>query len=156
MFRQFNLNLLAGTLLSIVFATSPIATAQCCSGGGSAGWDGISGAFESVGYIVVEPEAIYLTVNVPETALVFVNGDPTAMGGTTRYFVIRHLEAGKKYKFEVAAQTKNAAKIDLEESTSFTLTAGERKTVTLAPYKRKPTEEKLPTPPSNNPSGQKA
>jgi uncharacterized protein (TIGR03000 family) len=86
---------------------------------------------------ITRDDSIYLTVNVPADAALKVNGDDTAMVGSTRYFVIRHLEPGRKYKFEISAVTLNAAQIPLEETTTVVLAAGERHTATLAPYKRK-------------------
>lgn len=86
----------------------------------------------------VEADAIYLTINVPEdTAPLRINNDPTMSVGATRYFVIRHLEPGRTYSFEVVAERANAAGVAMEEIKVFKLPAGSSKMLSLNPIKRK-------------------
>lgn len=86
---------------------------------------------------ILEGNAIYLTVNVPDDVQPLkINGDETISIGTTRYFVIRHLEADKEYKFTIVAVAPNPAGILLEDSKTVTLKPGSSETVTLKPIKR--------------------
>lgn len=86
---------------------------------------------------VVEEDAIYLTVNVPEKAILKVNGDPTISVGPKRYFVIRNLEPGRSYKFKIVAETANAAGVAMEETKTVKLSAGSTGVVSLKPIRRK-------------------
>jgi uncharacterized protein (TIGR03000 family) len=47
---------------------------------------------------------IQVNVELPESAKVFVNGNPTTSTGTSRRFVSRNLEAGSSYRFEIRAE----------------------------------------------------
>ncbi len=67
-------------------------------------------------------DEIQLTVNVPEQAKVFVNGNATTSTGISRQFVSRDLEADQEYRFEVRVEmNRNGEKVS------------DTKTVVLAP-----------------------
>ncbi len=51
----------------------------------------------------IQPNEVHLTVNLPETAKVFVNGNPTTTTGSKRHFVSRDLKPNDAYRFEVKA-----------------------------------------------------
>ncbi len=125
-----------------VLLMSAHASAQCaCSNGASGGYSlatGMPGVpmGTSLGP-VIEANAIYLNVNVPEKALLKVNGDPTISLGTTRYFVIKDLDPQHEYKFVIVAETANAAGVPMEETKTVKLRVGAIETVTLKPVKRK-------------------
>jgi uncharacterized protein (TIGR03000 family) len=86
---------------------------------------------------LIESDSIYLTVSVPETAILTVNGDPTISVGTLRYFVIKGLDRTREYQFEVVAETANAAGVAMEETKTVKLRPGSAELVTLKPVKRK-------------------
>ncbi len=67
-------------------------------------------------------DEIQLTVNVSETAKVFVNGNPTTSTGTLRQFVSRDLDVNQEYRFEVRVEDV----VDGKE-------VSDSKTVVLAP-----------------------
>ncbi len=134
------------------------AWAQCNCGGGSAVsqgypavadgmlFDGQLPAGAQIGQII-ESDSIYLTVHVPEKAIIKVNGDPTISVGPTRYFVVKGLEPGRDYKFVIVAETANAAGVPMEETQTVTLKPGTLENVTLKPVKRKKVEPApVPTP----------
>lgn len=73
---------------------------------------------------VMEPGSAHVTVILPEAAKFFVNGDPTASTGETRYFVVKCMEHDKNYKFEFRAEMENAAKVKLEIKKTEMLSAG--------------------------------
>ena len=87
--------------------------------------------------MIIEPNAIYLTVKVPEKTILMINGDPTISQGETRYFVVRGLEADREYKFEIVAETVNPAGVEMLEKKSVVLKTGAIETVALKPVKRK-------------------
>lgn len=76
-------------------------------------------------------DAVYLSVNVPASAKVFVNNLPTTSTGASRQFISRGLNASKKYKFEVRAEILGADGQLATESQSITLAAGERNEITF-------------------------
>ena len=95
-------------------------------------------------YMVLEPNALYLTVNVPEKnldcpedAIITVNGDPTASEGPSRRFIVRNLEPGKEYEFKVAAITKNRGGVELMQKEIVKLRVGDTHTMTMKPVRRK-------------------
>lgn len=125
-----------------VLLMSAHASAQCACGNGASG--GYSLAMGMPGVPMgaslgqsIEANAIYLNVNVPEKALLKVNGDPTISLGTTRYFVIKDLDPQHEYKFVIVAETANAAGVPMEETKTVKLKVGAIETVTLKPIKRK-------------------
>ena len=63
-------------------------------------------------------DAVYLTVNVPASAVVYVNDKQTTSVGSVRQYVSRGLVAGKSYKFNVRAELTTAeGKTVVEEQT---------------------------------------
>jgi len=71
-------------------------------------------------------DAIYLNVDVPPAAKVFVNNLPTSSIGASRQFVSRGLQPGKKYKFVVRAEVLGADGNVASEEKTVTMTAGQR------------------------------
>jgi uncharacterized protein (TIGR03000 family) len=105
-----------------------------CSSGGECG----------CASMILEPNAVYLTVNVPEItldcpedAVLTVNGDPTATKGASRSFIVRNLEPGKEYEFKLAAITKNRGGVELMQKETIKLQVGDMHTVTMKPVRRK-------------------
>lgn len=86
---------------------------------------------------IIEANAIYLNVNVPEKAILKINGDPTISLGTSRHFVIKDLDPQHEYKFVIVAETANSAGVPMEETKTVKLKVGAIETVTLKPVKRK-------------------
>jgi uncharacterized protein (TIGR03000 family) len=127
--------------LGAAISASQVATAQCRCGG-SAAYSGMATTTVTpemplpAGQII-ESDSIYLTVVVPEQAILKINNDPTISVGTIRYFVVRNLEIGRSYDFKIVAETANAANVAMEETKSVTLTPGSAELVTLKPTKRK-------------------
>lgn len=100
--------------------------------------------------MILEANAIYLTVNVPEISLdcpedavLTVNGDPTATKGASRRFIVRNLQPGKEYEFKIAAITKNRAGVELMQKETVKLEVGQMHTISLKPVRRKADIEKL-------------
>ena len=144
---KINLRLaVASAILAVIFVACNVPSALAQFPCGCNGWQP-TGEIAMQGFNpawdITEPDTIYLTVSVPEEAVVEVNGDPTAMVGATRYFVIRHLDPERDYKFVISAVTLNPAGIPLEEKKTLVLGAGSRDSVSLAPYKRKVEEEEI-------------
>lgn len=138
MFKSiFNFNLAASLLVGLLVSPG-IATAQCnCWGSPGAysdSWMTIPGG--GFGQII-EGDSVYITLNVPEEAIVQVNGDPTISIGPTRYFVVRNLEAERTYKFVIVVETANAAGVAMEETKTIKMTPGNTEVVTMKPIKRK-------------------
>ncbi len=136
-------NLVVFSLASVaLLLLNASASAQCACGGAASGGYSLTMGMPglpmdgSVGQIL-EANAIYLTVNVPEKAILKVNGDPTISLGTTRYFVIKELDPKHEYKFVIVAETANAAGVAMEETKTVKLKVGAMETVTLKPVKRK-------------------
>jgi uncharacterized protein (TIGR03000 family) len=77
-------------------------------------------------------DAIYLTVNVPGNAKVFVNGNPTTSTGAVRQYVSRGLEPGKSYKFEIRAEVEGVDGKVLTEEKTVAIAAGEREQLQFA------------------------
>jgi uncharacterized protein (TIGR03000 family) len=73
---------------------------------------------------VMEAGSAHVTVILPEAAKFFVNGDPTASTGETRYFVVKCMDNDQQYKFEFRAEMENAAKVKLEIKKTEMLSAG--------------------------------
>ena len=121
--------------------------AGCCQAAGGGCCNSVGMVFEIGGgsgfgypYMVLEPNAIYLTVNVPEITLdciLAVNGDPTARAGASRRFIVRNLEPGKEYEFKVAAITKNRGGVELMQKETVKLNVGDVHMMTMKPVRRK-------------------
>ncbi len=77
-------------------------------------------------------DAIYLTVNVPGNAKVFVNGNATTSTGAVRQYVSRGLEPGKSYKFEIRAEVEGVDGTVMTEEKSVAIAAGEREQLQFA------------------------
>lgn len=125
-----------------VLLMSAHASAQCACGNGASGGYSLAMGMPGVPMgaslgPIIEANAIYLNVNVPEKALLKVNGDPTISLGATRYFVIKDLDPQHEYKFVIVAETANAAGVRMEETKTVKLKVGAIETVTLKPIKRK-------------------
>jgi uncharacterized protein (TIGR03000 family) len=73
---------------------------------------------------VTADEAVYLTVNVPSTAKVFVNNKPTTSSGSVRQFISRGLQHGKTYKFDVRAEITTADGEVIQEEKSVVVVPG--------------------------------
>ena len=86
---------------------------------------------------IIEGDSIYITLMVPEKAIVQINGDPTISLGPTRYFVVRGLDLDKTYTFEVVVETANPAGVAMEEKKTLKLKPGASEIVTMKPVKRK-------------------
>lgn len=141
-------------------ATGSVATGEagnsaggsgCCASEGCGGCSGCGtvlemgdGALGGFPFTVIEPNAIYLTVNLPEKSLdrpeeavITVNGDPTKTEGASRRYIVRDLEYGKEYEFKVAAIMKNRAGVELLQRETVKLKVGDMHTMTLKPVRRK-------------------
>ncbi|MEZ6134539.1 MAG: hypothetical protein R3C53_06490 [Pirellulaceae bacterium] len=146
--------------VTVVFSLSSNAMAQCNCGGSAAPMAG--GYYDSFGAgipmdmgmqipiegipmapplpeggQIIEGDSIYLTVNVPEKAILTVNGDPTISTGPTRYFVVKGLDVEREYKFVIVAETANAAGVAMEQTETVKLKPGSSQVVTLKPVRRK-------------------
>lgn len=69
-------------------------------------------------------DAVYLTVNVPSNAKVYVNDKLTSSTGSVRQFVSRGLASGKTYKFDVRAELVTADGQVVTENKSLVVGAG--------------------------------
>jgi len=137
-------------IVGILFCTQSV-RAQCACGssaiGGSYGsmafgmpdemMIGMPGDMMGTPGQVIEGDSIYLTIDVPDKAILQINGDPTISIGPKRYFVIRNLEPDETYKFVIVAETANAAGVAMEETQTLKLKPGARESVSLKPIKRK-------------------
>jgi uncharacterized protein (TIGR03000 family) len=85
-------------------------------------------------------DAVYLNVEVPPSAKVFVNDLVTTSVGASRQFVSRGLSAGKKYKFVVRAEVVGADGQVASEVKSVTLTAGQRDQISVASLAQTPVQ----------------
>jgi uncharacterized protein (TIGR03000 family) len=79
----------------------------------------------------VEPDAIHLYVQVPDSAKVFINGKATTSTGATRHYVSRGVEAGSSYRFEIRAEVGEGEQ-KLVEERSVVIAGGRRETVQIA------------------------
>lgn len=100
----------------------------------SSGYMGVSNQSPAAaaGFASQDSDAIYLNVDVPATAKVYVNDTPTTSTGVSRQYVSRGLEAGKNYKFELRAEVVGADGKVAKETKLVTLTAGQKETVQFA------------------------
>ncbi|MDZ4848955.1 MAG: hypothetical protein SGI77_06655 [Pirellulaceae bacterium] len=74
---------------------------------------------------------VNLMVIVHEKAIVSVNGEPTVTMGTSRPYIVRGLEAGKKYKFEIVGVYQTEALAEYAAKETVTVEAGGTKQVVL-------------------------
>ncbi|MCA9126834.1 MAG: hypothetical protein KDB22_07110 [Planctomycetales bacterium] len=126
-------------VLTCLFAPAAKSVAQCACGQPAGGivWGDAMMLPPGVAGQIIEGDAIYLTVNVPEAAIVQVNGDPTISIGPTRYFVVKNLDPERTYKFEIVVETANPAGVPMEASETVKLKPGNTEVVSITPTKRK-------------------
>jgi len=72
----------------------------------------------------IQPNEVHLTVNLPESAKVFVNGNPTTTTGSKRHFVSRDLKANDAYRFEVKAVMNQADGTEVVQSKTVVVESG--------------------------------
>jgi uncharacterized protein (TIGR03000 family) len=119
------------------------ATGSVAGGGGGMVFGEMQGFSDGTPYQVVEPNAAYLTINVPEVnldntdAVVTINGDPTASVGPARRFIIRDMEIDKEYDFQIIAVTANRAGVERMEVKKITLRSGDMQSVSMHPKRRR-------------------
>jgi uncharacterized protein (TIGR03000 family) len=133
------------SLACVCFSQVPRAFGQgnCgCSGGISDGageiqysMSGMQGASVDAEALLEEVdnpgEVVYLTVIVPEKAIVSINDEETYTTGTTRTYVAKGLKAGKEYTFRVKGLYKNESGAEYSKEEKVTVKAGESSQVVL-------------------------
>ena len=72
-----------------------------------------------------EPDAVMISVSLPEGTKLFVNGNATRSMGADRTFISRGLQAGKRYKYELRAEADKDGKT-VSESKVVYVTAGDQ------------------------------
>jgi len=72
-----------------------------------------------------EPDAVMISVSLPEGAKLLVNGNATRSTGSDRTFISRGLEAGKRYKYELRAEGEKDGKPVTETKVVY-VTAGDQ------------------------------
>lgn len=95
---------------------------------------------------------INLTVIVHEKAIVSINGEPTFTMGTLRPYIVRGLENGKKYKFDVEGVFKNETGAEYAAKETITLQAGGSQQVVLHLRRRNRTKPPVVPPPPATPA----
>lgn len=80
---------------------------------------------------IMQPGSAHVTVTIPEEAKLFVNDNPTAYKGTTRFFVVRCLEAGKQYRFRFRAEMETPAGVKVEFHRLVVLEAGKSENILI-------------------------
>ena len=65
-----------------------------------------------------------MTVNLPESAKVFVNGNATTTTGTKRHFVSRDLKTNDAYRFEVKAVMRDADGTEVVQTKTVVVESG--------------------------------
>ncbi|GIW79783.1 MAG: hypothetical protein KatS3mg105_1590 [Gemmatales bacterium] len=76
----------------------------------------------------VPPNAVLITVRVPDDAKIWFSGQPTQQSGSIRKFVSPPLEPGKTYSYEVKASWNENGKT-VEKTKTIPVRAGEHLTV---------------------------
>lgn len=79
---------------------------------------------------LIAPNEVHLTVNVPENAKVFVNGNPTTTEGAKRHFVSKDLLPNDTYRFEVKAVVEVDGKEVVQNKTAI-ISAGNGEELTF-------------------------
>lgn len=79
-----------------------------------------------------DDDAVYLTVSLPASARVLVNGKTTTSTGSVRQFVSRGLVPGRTYKFEVVAEMDAADGQVLTEEKTVVVNAGSEEQMQFA------------------------
>ena len=72
----------------------------------------------------IQSTEVYLTVNLPENAKVFVNGNPTTTTGSKRHFVSRDLKPNETYRFEVKAVVTNEDGSEVVQNKTVVVASG--------------------------------
>ncbi len=72
----------------------------------------------------IQPNEVHLTINLPESAKVYVNGNPTTTTGSKRYFVSRDLKPNDAYRFEVKAVMTKPDGTDLIQTRTVVVESG--------------------------------
>ena len=72
----------------------------------------------------IQPDEVHLTVNLPEAAKVFVNGNPTTTTGSKRRFVSRDLKPNDSYRFEVKAVITNEDGSEVVQNKTVVVASG--------------------------------
>ena len=72
----------------------------------------------------IQPNEVHLTVNLPESAKVYVNGNPTTTIGSKRHFVSRDLKPKDAYRFEVKAVMTKPDGTDLVQTRTVVVESG--------------------------------
>ncbi len=72
----------------------------------------------------IQPNEVHLTVNLPESARVYVNGNPTTTPGSRRHFVSRDLKPNDAYRFEVKAVMTKPDGTDLVQTKTVVVESG--------------------------------
>ena len=72
----------------------------------------------------IQANEVHLTVNLPESAKVFVNGNPTTTAGSKRHFVSRDLKPNDAYRFEVKAVMTKADGTELVQNKTVVVESG--------------------------------
>ena len=80
----------------------------------------------------VDGDAVYLTVAVPSTAKIFVNGKATTSTGSVREYVSRGLKPGSIYKFDIRAELEASDGQIIRDSRKLVVRAGDREQVQFA------------------------
>ena len=72
----------------------------------------------------IQSTEVHLTVNLPENAKVFVNGNPTTTTGLKRHFVSRDLKPNDAYRFEVKAVITNEDGSEVVQNKTVVVASG--------------------------------
>ena len=72
----------------------------------------------------IQANEVHLTINLPEKAKVFVNGNPTTTTGSKRHFVSLDLNPNDAYRFEVKAVLTNADGSEVVQNKTVVIASG--------------------------------
>src|SRR5690606_7157012 len=98
----------------------------------------VGGVYDGYGYSdampgLIGPAEVLLSLEVPPTAEVFVNGLPTQSTGPQRRYVSRNLTPGQSYTYEVQAKWLEAGR-PVTQTRLVTLTTGQTADLTFTPH----------------------
>jgi uncharacterized protein (TIGR03000 family) len=105
----------------------------------------------------LDDNAVLIAVRVPDSAVIWFDGDKTTQTGSLREFITPPLEAGQKYTYEIKAQWMENGK-EVSRTRQMDIYAGDRLMVNfLAPAKSSaprpaPLKPPTPVPPAPAPS----
>ena len=74
--------------------------------------------------VTIQPNEVHLTVKLPESAKVFVNGNLTTTTGDLRHFVSRDLKENEAYRFEVKAVLTNEDGSEVFQNKTVVVSSG--------------------------------